>query len=684
MSRLDLPPGLFVTGTDTGVGKTFAARSIIAAMAERGFSTGAIKPVATGCRAGPAGLVCDDAVLLREATGRLETPLDWIAPLVYEPPLAPPVAARRTGARLSMEQVLGSAAEVLEAWIKAGCDAMVVEGTGGLLCPLADDSTLLDLAVAFDYPLVVVARRELGTLNHTLMTVKMALSRGLRTAGVVLNDAEPLSSPAAAEDCADQLAARLAPIPILVELEHQTPDPGLRNRLREIDWYERARKPRFVRFERPGPCLISSTSMPRDVICPSCGNHFPTSSSSDHVILLSEHVEGCTPARESVLEGSASDEFREPAARQPRTEEAPAAPRTATDVRLSVADEGSFEALDAGPAAAIAAPKPGAGGAPAPLADSSPHSVIDSPVLESAMVIDALGLGSPSSGSHNGTDSGTGSRTNVAVVHERAMPSRRDRETHEDDSPRGPSLPLVLLLSYASAMTLACGWLFIKLRNVERVAAADAGPPPIDTRPETSAAETTVRLPKSDTIPATHLFKLNEKRQIGSLEITPLSINETSVRQIHEGIDGEVDYRDGGNAALALRIRLKNASSDQVFAPLSPEYLRDRDRSLPDSFIETETGGRIYLFPLAVQSEWSIVGQEFRALKPGESFETMIVTAPDSIAKITSGAIWRLRLRVEKERTVVAGIRFGPGEVKRAENGDEDPQPPRPDSSDRD
>jgi dethiobiotin synthetase len=102
-----------------------------------------------------------------------------------------------------------------------------------------------DLAVLLDYPLVVVARRGLGTLNHTLLTVDAALSRSLRVAGVVLNGAEPTTEPIAESTNAEELARRLGPVPVLAELPHGVDREAAAVAMKGLDWYNRASEPRL-------------------------------------------------------------------------------------------------------------------------------------------------------------------------------------------------------------------------------------------------------------------------------------------------------------------------------------------------------------------------------------------------------------------------------------------------------
>jgi dethiobiotin synthetase len=208
-------PGLFVTGTDTGVGKTVVASAIARVLTRDGRRVGVLKPVATGVIDG----VCEDAEALMDAVGG-GVPRERVTPIVFEAPLAPPVAARRAGTRLEWRDLLDSVGLALD-WWSARAEVMVVEGVGGWLCPLAEgNKAVADLAIALDYPLVIVARGGLGTLNHTLLTVESARGRGLRIAGVVLNDPEPAADSEANATNPVELARRLDGVAILGIVRH--------------------------------------------------------------------------------------------------------------------------------------------------------------------------------------------------------------------------------------------------------------------------------------------------------------------------------------------------------------------------------------------------------------------------------------------------------------------------------
>lgn len=232
-------PGLFVTGTDTGVGKTRVAAAIARVLTQAGRNVAVLKPVATGVERQGDRLRIEDAERLRDGIAR-DVPLERITPLVFEPPLAPCVAARQAGDRLEPEQVVQATRSALTWWQQQGADLSVVEGVGGFLCPLAEGSTVADLALELDLPLVIVARRALGTLNHTLLTIEAIRRRGLRIAGVVLNTPEPAVPGLAEQTNRDELSRRIDTVPILADLEHLPSDEALCSALADIDWAQRS------------------------------------------------------------------------------------------------------------------------------------------------------------------------------------------------------------------------------------------------------------------------------------------------------------------------------------------------------------------------------------------------------------------------------------------------------------
>ncbi|AGA30654.1 dethiobiotin synthase [Singulisphaera acidiphila] len=235
-------PGLFVVGTDTGVGKTRVAAAIARILTGQGRRVGVLKPVATGAIRRGESWECEDGEALIRAVGG-SIPLERVVPLIYEEPLAPSVAARRLGTPLAPEQVVQGVRASL-GWWSERADVMVVEGVGGLLAPLAERMTVVDLAEALDYPLLIVARRGLGTLNHTLMTVECAQRRGLRVAGIVLNSPEPGEPGVAELTNAEELARLVGPISILGEPPYQPDEESFAIALASMEWYDRFERPR--------------------------------------------------------------------------------------------------------------------------------------------------------------------------------------------------------------------------------------------------------------------------------------------------------------------------------------------------------------------------------------------------------------------------------------------------------
>jgi dethiobiotin synthetase len=170
--------GLFVTGTDTGVGKTVVTAGIVAALRVRGLDVGVAKPLQSGAVAeDPAG----DAALLRRWTGVADTASE-IAPHSFAAPLAPLVAAELEGRTVTLADAVDAVRAIADRH-----NAVVVEGAGGLMVPLGLGWTVADLAGELALPVLVVARAGLGTVNHSVLTVRTARSLGLDVVGVVLN-----------------------------------------------------------------------------------------------------------------------------------------------------------------------------------------------------------------------------------------------------------------------------------------------------------------------------------------------------------------------------------------------------------------------------------------------------------------------------------------------------------------
>jgi dethiobiotin synthetase len=180
--------GLFVTGTDTGVGKTILSAALVASMSAAGEPVVAHKPVLTGLAEPPEGEWPRDHELLGELAGMDP---EVVAPLRFAAPASPHLAAALEDGEVTPAELVANARA-------AGSDdsgprTLLVEGVGGLLVPLTDGFSVRDLAVELGLPIVIAARPGLGSINHTLLTLEAARSHGLRVAAVVLNPwpAEP-------------------------------------------------------------------------------------------------------------------------------------------------------------------------------------------------------------------------------------------------------------------------------------------------------------------------------------------------------------------------------------------------------------------------------------------------------------------------------------------------------------
>jgi dethiobiotin synthetase len=223
------PRGLFITGTDTGVGKTYVAAMIVRALVANGKRVGVYKPVASGCEERDGVLVSDDALALWEAAGRPED-LNRVCSQRFALPVAPHLAARAEGKRVDPDLLRSG----LEFW-RERSEIVVVEGAGGLMSPVGEEEYVADLAADFGYPLVVVARNALGVINQTLQTLVVAATfrDGLPIAGIVLNGAsqEHATADPSVDSNRDELARRAIP-PILAQVAWSANEFD-----RAVDWF---------------------------------------------------------------------------------------------------------------------------------------------------------------------------------------------------------------------------------------------------------------------------------------------------------------------------------------------------------------------------------------------------------------------------------------------------------------
>ena len=218
----------------------------------------------------------------------------------------------------------------------------------------------------------------------------------------------------------------------------------------------------------------------------------------------------------------------------------------------------------------------------------------------------------------------------------------------------GPNWPMLLLGSYASAVTLALIW-WVVIPRFRGKGDLDGFAPDTPAAIGTRRPERSVKVVPPAPLAPERIAGLGQTIQVGSLEFTPIDLTRKDVRLRRVSLRVQREERDGGSDALALRVRLRNTSTDSVFAPIDEAFVRDRDAGVPDSYIELSATERLYLYPLAVDSEWSIVGQAFPELRPGEAKETEIVTAAD-FPTLGPPMTWRLLVRTGPGETEAVGV----------------------------
>lgn len=200
--------GFFVTGTDTGVGKTLVAGGLAALCGKRGLDVGVMKPVATGCNYVDGTLVSEDAVFLKKAAGTADE-YDIINPVRFEQPLAPTAAARLNNTTIDLAKIHAAYTTLCKRH-----NFLIVEGIGGLLVPLVGRYFVANLIGDLGLPLIVVCRPTLGTINHTLLTIASARERNLKIAGIIINESGGGCDEAVKRTNREELA-RFTGVPIL-------------------------------------------------------------------------------------------------------------------------------------------------------------------------------------------------------------------------------------------------------------------------------------------------------------------------------------------------------------------------------------------------------------------------------------------------------------------------------------
>jgi len=217
------PRGFFITGTDTGVGKTLFSAALLHALAGLGVRAVGMKPVAAGAALRDGVWVNEDVALLRAAS-TVAAPHELVNPYLFREPIAPHIAAEHKGVGIELPRIAAAFDEL------AGlADCVVVEGVGGFRVPLGPERDTADLAVRLGLPLILVVGMRLGCLNHALLTAEAIAARGLRLTAWVSNRID--ADMAAYDENLSTLMARL-PAPLLAELPHmRAVDAGAAARL---------------------------------------------------------------------------------------------------------------------------------------------------------------------------------------------------------------------------------------------------------------------------------------------------------------------------------------------------------------------------------------------------------------------------------------------------------------------
>ncbi|MEM9409734.1 MAG: dethiobiotin synthase [Planctomycetota bacterium] len=226
------PLGLFVTGTDTEVGKTYVAALIVKALKAQGHRVGVYKPVASDCVHDGSQLVAEDALVLWNAAGNPLT-MDDVCPQRFRAPISPHLSAKSEGKQIDAELLRNG----LSVWADQ-CDIVIVEGSGGLMSPMTDDEFVADLAFEFGYPLVLVTANVLGAINQTMQTLITAacFRDGLDVAGIILNDAQIFEGDVSIDSNQQEISKR-TDTPVLSRVRYQQAEIQ-----EQIDWFALAQQ----------------------------------------------------------------------------------------------------------------------------------------------------------------------------------------------------------------------------------------------------------------------------------------------------------------------------------------------------------------------------------------------------------------------------------------------------------
>lgn len=203
-------PGIFITGTDTDIGKTAVAAGLAGALRLRGYNVGVMKPVQSGATLRNGKLYSQDAELMKVAAGSQDED-ELICPVLLKEALAPSIAAKIEGRSVDLVLILDSYDE-----LNRRHDIVIVEGAGGIAVPVKDNFLISDLTLLLGLPIIIVARPGLGTINHTFLTIEYARKCGIHVIGVIINN----YNGGMADETNPGIISSLTGIPILGIIPH--------------------------------------------------------------------------------------------------------------------------------------------------------------------------------------------------------------------------------------------------------------------------------------------------------------------------------------------------------------------------------------------------------------------------------------------------------------------------------
>lgn len=211
---------IFITGTDTGVGKTVVAAGIAAAMRYRGANVGVMKPVHTGCRIIKGKMIPEDSILLARAASS-DDPAGLVTPYMFREPAAPYAAAKAHNMIIDVGKITDCFNEICRRH-----DYVIVEGIGGVLVPLTRDFYVADLIKRLDIPVILVARPDLGSINHTMLSIHCLKTKKTDLSGIIISNCKKGRGNFAEKTFQDSIE-NLTDVPVLGTLPY-LPDSGIR------------------------------------------------------------------------------------------------------------------------------------------------------------------------------------------------------------------------------------------------------------------------------------------------------------------------------------------------------------------------------------------------------------------------------------------------------------------------